>query len=45
MKTRKRRFPRKLILPMIALGLMIATMGYDAAHRGPYRPPAATAAR
>ncbi|MGE5184514.1 MAG: hypothetical protein ACM31C_20730 [Acidobacteriota bacterium] len=36
--TRRRRFPRKLILPLLALGMMIAVMGYDASQRAPYRP-------
>ncbi len=35
--TRRRRFPRKLILPLVALGMMIAAMGYDASQRVPYR--------
>ncbi len=36
MKTKRRRFPRKLILPLLALGVMIAMMGYDASQRAPY---------
>jgi hypothetical protein len=46
MKTsRRRRTARKLILPLVAVGLMIAVMGLDA-RRSPYRPPSpATMAR
>jgi len=41
--TRRRRIAHKMILLVFALGPMIAMMGYDAAHRGPYRPPTAAA--
>lgn len=41
--TRRRRIARKLILPLVALGLMIATMGFDAARRAPYHGPTAGA--
>jgi len=44
--TRRRRTARKLILPLLAIGLMTAMMGIDAHGRAPYRPPmAATVAR
>ncbi len=42
MKTsRRRRTARKLILPLIAVGLMTAMMGLDASRRLPYKPPTA----
>ena len=41
--TRRRRIAYKLFLLLFALGPMIATMGYDAAHRAPYRAPTAAA--
>jgi hypothetical protein len=41
--TRRRRIAYKLILLLFALGPMIATMGYDAAHRAPSHPPTAAA--
>jgi hypothetical protein len=40
MTTRNRRTLRKLALPLIALGLMAAIMGFDASQRLPYRPHA-----
>jgi len=43
-KTR-RRVARKLILPLLAIGLMTAMMGIDASGRQPYKPPTATQSR
>jgi hypothetical protein len=44
--SRRRRTARKLILPLLAVGLMTAMMGLDASRRLPYRPPSpATVAR
>jgi hypothetical protein len=46
MQTPRRRSPaRKLILPLLAVGLMTAMMGLDASRRGPYHPPVAAAAQ
>ena len=36
---------KKLILPLLAIGLMTAMMGLDASRRGPYHPPVAASAR
>ncbi len=44
MKTR-RRSAKKLILPLIAVGMMTLTMAYDAAHRSHQTAPAHAAAR
>jgi hypothetical protein len=38
--TRRRRTARKLILPLLAVGIMTAMMGLDASRRQPYQPPA-----
>jgi hypothetical protein len=42
MKPPQRRLARKLILPLLAIGLMTAMMGLDASRRAPYRAPTAT---
>ena len=44
MKTR-RRSAKKLVLPLIAVGMMTATMAYDASHRSHAAPHAPAAAR
>jgi hypothetical protein len=44
MKTR-RRSAKKLVLPLIAVGMMTATMAYDAAARSHQPAPAHAAAR
>lgn len=43
MKTR-RRSAKKLVLPLIAVGMMTATMAYDASHRSHPAPAHAPAA-
>ena len=44
--TPQRRLAKKLILPLLAIGVMTAMMGLDASRRAPYHPPtAATTAR
>ena len=44
MKTR-RRSAKKLVLPLIAVGMMTATMAYDASQRAHQPAPSHTAAR
>jgi len=35
----RKRTARKLVLPLLAIGLMTAMMGLDASRKSPYRPP------
>jgi hypothetical protein len=43
--TRRRRVARKLILPLLAVGLMTVMMGIGASRQQPYKPPTATQSR